>query len=88
MARSDPIYERKPSTSSSANSVATLQDTDWYERFTATGRPMPTYKLSAWSHACIFGATAPQFPPFRFTDDSIIPVVVRVREESSKTAKA
>lgn len=86
MARSDPILERKPSTSSFASSASTLPDTDWFDRFTAAGRPMPKHNLSAWSTACIFGPTAPHLPPFRFTDDSIIPVVVRVREPSSTAA--
>ncbi|KFY45585.1 hypothetical protein V495_02896 [Pseudogymnoascus sp. VKM F-4514 (FW-929)] len=76
--------ERKLSASSSASSTSTLSDTDCYERFTATGRPMPAYNRSAWSSACIYGPTAPHFLPFRFTDDSIIPVVVRVCEENFK----
>ncbi|OBT63319.1 hypothetical protein VE03_07204 [Pseudogymnoascus sp. 23342-1-I1] len=86
MVRSDPILERKHSTSSSASSRSKLSDTDLYERFTATGRPMPIqYNRSAWSSACVYGPTAPHFLPFRFTDDSIIPVVVRVCEESFKS---
>lgn len=85
MVRSHPILERKLSNSSSASSKSTLYDTDCYERFTATGRPMPGYHRSAWSSACMFGPTAPDFLPFRFTDDSIIPVVVRVCEESYRS---
>ncbi|KAL5354292.1 hypothetical protein ACLOAV_000380 [Pseudogymnoascus australis] len=87
MVRSHPILERKHSTSSSASSNSKLSDTDFYERFTATGRPMPIYNNSAWSSACVFGPTAPHFLPFKFTDDSIIPVVVRVCEESFKAGK-
>lgn len=87
MVRSHPILERKHSTSSSASSNSKLSDTDFYERFTATGRPMPTYNNSAWSSACVFGPTAPHFLPFKFTDDSIIPVVVRVCEKSFKAGK-
>ncbi|OBT55345.1 hypothetical protein VE04_04906 [Pseudogymnoascus sp. 24MN13] len=84
MVRSHPILERKDSTASSGSSNSTLSDTDCFERFTATGRPMPTDYRSAWSSACVFGPTAPHFLPFRFTDDSIIPVVVRVSAESFK----
>lgn len=85
MVRSHPILELKLSNSSFTSSNLTLSDTDYYERFTATGRPMPGYYRSAWTSACMFGPTAPDFLPFRFTDDSIIPVVVRVCEESFKT---
>lgn len=54
---------------------------DWQRRFTATGRPMPDYKEpSVWEGACPWGLQAPIYPPFRFTDESIIPVIVRFRE--------
>ncbi|OBT45153.1 hypothetical protein VE00_04318 [Pseudogymnoascus sp. WSF 3629] len=88
MARSDPICDRKQSTSSSVISDSAQQDTDWCDRFTAAGRPMPPKQnLSGWSNACVYVTTAPDHPPFRFTDDSIIPVLIRVREPS-KSAKA
>jgi hypothetical protein len=51
------------------------------DRFTATGRPMPAYKKpTAWETSCPWGLQAPILPPFRFTDDSIIPVIVCLQE--------
>lgn len=51
------------------------------EGFTATGGPMPNYEPpTAWETTCPWGVQAPILPPFRFTDQSIIPVVVRVHE--------
>lgn len=41
---------------------------------------MQQYQPSAWGNASLWGLQAPQCPPFRFTDDSIIHVVVRLRE--------
>lgn len=46
--------------------------------FTATGQPMPPYKPSAWANACLWGEQPPNHPPFRFTDQSLISVIVRV----------
>jgi len=42
---------------------------------------MPAYKEpSAWEKSCPYGIQAPYFPPVRFTDDSIITVMVRPEE--------
>ena len=46
--------------------------------FTATGQPMPINKPSSWANACLWGEQAPNHPPFRFTDQSLIPVIVRI----------
>lgn len=57
----------------------TALDEDAIERFTATGRPMPKHHASAWSNLVVGGcAQAPRYLPCRFTDESIIPVVVRL----------
>jgi hypothetical protein len=45
---------------------------DALQRFTATGKPMPLYKPTA------MGLCAAPQPPQRFSDESIIPVIVRV----------
>ncbi|KAH8821862.1 hypothetical protein F5884DRAFT_104780 [Xylogone sp. PMI_703] len=51
------------------------------DRFTATGRPWPGYKEpSTWEKCCPWGLQAPPHPPFRFTDKSIIPVIISVEE--------
>ena len=55
--------------------------TKTFNRFTATGGPMPGYKEpSTWEKSCPYGIQAPVLPPFRFTDDSIITVMVRPAE--------
>ena len=60
----------------------TLVDDDASQRFTATGRPMPAYKPSAWGNMTDgFVAQAPQHLPHQFTDDSIIPVTVILKSE-------
>jgi hypothetical protein len=48
-------------------------DEDALQRFTATGRPMPSYQ-----HSNLGGSMylAPQLLPQRYTDESIIPVIV------------
>jgi len=52
-----------------------------FNRFSAIGGPMPAYKEpSAWEKSCPYGIQAPYFPPVRFTDDSIITVMVRPEE--------
>ncbi|PVH77406.1 hypothetical protein DL98DRAFT_517376 [Cadophora sp. DSE1049] len=56
--------------------MASTQELD--PHFTATGQPMSTYKPSAWANACLWGEQAPNHPPFKFTDQSLIPVIVRV----------
>jgi hypothetical protein len=44
------------------------------QRFTATGGPMPVYRPSAYVSMSIYGA--PQHLPQKFTDESIIPVII------------
>ncbi|KAG4429478.1 hypothetical protein IFR05_015041 [Cadophora sp. M221] len=60
-------------------------------RFAATGQLKPTYKASAWANACLWGEQAPNHPPFRFTDQSLIPVIVRISrsavDRSSRSKK-
>jgi len=60
----------------------TLVDDDAGQRFTATGRPMPAYKPSAWGNMTDgFVAQAPQYMPHKFTDDSLIHVTVILKSE-------
>ena len=87
MARSSYHHDRQNSMSSSASTVSTLQDPDWKDHFTAAGRPMPKYEPSTWANDCVWGPQAPQVPPFRFTDDSIISVIVRVGEPRTANKK-
>jgi len=89
------LRKRQESKSGSANinadtvSIApsqaeTLVDDDATQRFTATGRPMPAYKPTAWGNMTDgFTAQAPQHLPHMFTDDSIIPVTVILKSEES-----
>ncbi|RDL41655.1 uncharacterized protein BP5553_01634 [Venustampulla echinocandica] len=52
-----------------------------HERFTATGGPKPSYKApSVWEKSCPWGMQAPLLPRVRFTDETIIPVIVRLEE--------
>ena len=61
---------------------------DWQDHFTATGGPIPEYKkTSVWETACPWGLQAPKLPPFRFKDESIIPVIVRLRESGIEQEK-
>ncbi|KAH8653140.1 hypothetical protein BGZ60DRAFT_436063 [Tricladium varicosporioides] len=60
---------------------------NWQENFTATGGPMPQRKNSAWERAAPGGPQAPVLPPFRFTDETIIPVVVRIQDEYSQDGR-
>ena len=46
------------------------------QRFTATGGPMPVYRPSVYVSMNIYGA--PQHLPQKYTDESIIPVIVQV----------
>ena len=65
----------------------TLVDDSATQRFTATGRPMPEYKPTAWGNMTDgFVAQAPQHLPHKFTDDSIIPVTVILRAEEVEEA--
>lgn len=60
---------------------------NWQENFTATGGPMPYRKNSAWERAAPGGPQAPVLPPFRFTDETIIPVVVRIQDEYAQDGR-
>lgn len=69
-----------------------MNSTKHQERFTATGGPMPEYITpSVWGTACPYGLQAPIFLPFRFKDDTIIPIVVRLSDShpyaNSKSTK-
>lgn len=77
MAYYDSCSDLKTDMSSNVSIASTIPDEDWKDNFTAIGGPMPQYKPSLWENICLWGLQAPQYPPFRFTDDSIIPVVVR-----------
>lgn len=58
------------------------------ESSTAVGRPLPDYKEpSVWEKACPWGLQAPIPPPFHFTNDSIIPVIVRLWEPATEDKK-
>lgn len=77
----DYDFETASTTSTAVSQVETLMD-----RFTATGGPMPKYeKPSAWVNAGFCAIQVPQHPPFRFTDDSIISVMIRLQECSPAT---
>lgn len=52
------------------------EDNDPIQRFTATGRPMPIYRPSVYVNMNMY--SAPQLLPQRYTDDSIIPVIIQV----------
>jgi len=45
-------------------------------RFTATGGPMPTYRPSVYVSMNMY--SAPQHLPQKYTDESIIPVIVQL----------
>ncbi|KAL8742998.1 MAG: hypothetical protein Q9190_004593 [Brigantiaea leucoxantha] len=77
------LFSRKPSSSSpdtspSSETEALTRDTDAMQRFTATGRPMPTYTPSALANTATGTsiAEAPQFLPVKFTDDSILTIPI------------
>lgn len=58
-----------------------MMSTNELVQFTATGGPMPAYtEQSVWEKSCPYGIQAPVLPPFRFTDDSIIAVMVHPEE--------
>jgi hypothetical protein len=50
-------------------------EVDITQRFTSTGGPMPAFRPNAYSH---FLNSAPVHVPVRYTDDSVIPVVVQL----------
>lgn len=60
----------------STSMLSEEDETDAIMRFTATGRPMPPFKQSPLINLSLY--SAPQFLPQRYTDDSIIPVVVQL----------
>jgi hypothetical protein len=68
--------DREPLITLSTSMPSEEDETDAIQRFTATGKPMPTYKPSALVNLGMYGA--PQYLPQRYTDDSIIPVVVQL----------
>ncbi|KAI4253661.1 MAG: hypothetical protein L6R42_007491 [Xanthoria sp. 1 TBL-2021] len=90
-----PLFSRKsPSVTSTPVSPSTeendtaqlAQDTDGMQRFTATGRPMPSYNPSALGNMpSSFVGQAPQFLPQKFTDDSVLmnPVPMSAFEDPS-----
>lgn len=51
-------------------------ESDPTQRFTATGGPMPVYRPSVYVSMNVYGA--PQHLPQKYTDESIIPVIVQV----------
>jgi hypothetical protein len=51
-------------------------ETEVTQRFTATGQPMPALQPIARFNMGMY--SAPQHLPIRFTDDSIIPVIVQL----------
>jgi hypothetical protein len=46
------------------------------QRFTATGGPMPAYRPSVYVSMNMY--SAPQHLPQKYTDESIIPVIIQV----------
>ena len=87
--RKDPAIGGADDTASIAPSQAdTLVDDSDLQRFTATGRPIPAYKSSAWANMSGgFVAAAPQHMPYKFTDDSLIPVPVIMGEAPGEDTK-
>jgi len=63
-------------------------DEDAILRFTATGGPMPVFKPSALANISAALYTAPQHLPQRYTDESIIPVIVRIKPLKTGTQSA
>ena len=60
-----------------ASSIAEQQlDDEAIQNFTATGRPMPTFKASGLSSLSGNMYSVPQLLPTRYTDESIIPAIV------------
>jgi hypothetical protein len=57
--------------------IASDLDEDALMHFTATGRPVPVFKGSALSNLGGMMYTAPQLLPKRYTDDSIIPAIIK-----------
>lgn len=54
------------------------EDNDMTQRFTATGGPMPVNRPSLFVNMNMH--CAPQHLPQKYTDDSIIPVVVKIQD--------
>ncbi|CAL8579683.1 hypothetical protein XPA_005417 [Xanthoria parietina] len=82
-----PIFSRKsPSISNNHDNLEDgtetaplAQDTDAMQRFTATGRPKPSYNPSALGNLpSAFTHQAPQFLPQQFTDDSVLLIPIPV----------
>jgi hypothetical protein len=65
---------------------ASTLDDDAKLRFTATGRPMPTFKPSAMANMSGSMYIAPQHLPQRYTDESIIPVIVKLSQPTTPPA--
>ncbi|KAF4617943.1 hypothetical protein G7Y89_g15038 [Cudoniella acicularis] len=58
-----------------------MTSANWQQNFTATGGPMPDFQEpSVWARTSLWGLQAPIHPPFRFTDESVILVVILLRE--------
>ena len=78
-----------------APSNVEVLDEDSMMRFTATGRPMPSFKQSARQSMGGDMFSLPQLLPKRYTDDSIIPAIVvdiipsqkTIEEQERKKAK-
>ena len=66
------------------NAVSSGEDEDPnFQRFTATGQPLPVFKQNVYVSMGVY--TAPQFLPQRYTDDSVIPVVVRISDPPAES---
>ena len=73
----DAVVGAADAASIAPSQAETLVEDGGMERFTATGRPMPPYKPSAWANMSgSFVANSPQHLPYKFTDDSLVPVPV------------
>ncbi|KAL8649291.1 MAG: hypothetical protein Q9226_005638 [Calogaya cf. arnoldii] len=93
-----PLFSRKGSSVSSkpiskeennSDTAPLAQDTDAMQRFTATGRPMPSYNPSALGNMpSDFTSQAPQFLPQKFTDESVLVIPVPLSALEAEEASA
>ncbi|KAL8711137.1 MAG: hypothetical protein Q9225_007174 [Loekoesia sp. 1 TL-2023] len=86
-----PFFSKKPSNGdvSPSETEGLTQDTEAMQRFTATGRPMPTYKSSSLANFTGDSSSqAPQFLPQKFTDGSIITIPIPLADLAEPSSPA
>ena len=84
----DPVVGAADTASVAPSQAETLVDDADLQHFTATGRPMPPYNPSGWANLSgAFVAQAPQHLPYKYTDDSLIPVPVIMEAPAVQDAR-